>query len=219
MIGADSTRIAERAAAAFQNPARDRPFRHWLPDGILPEPSVRHLAGLGLPGDPLGDGGGRRETNNAGRAFLAKETPDPVCAALVQAFQSPELASTLAARCAADLDGTFLRIEYCQDIDGFWLEPHTDIAAKRFTLLVYLNDPPPGEDWGTDIYDGAGESVDRAPSGTNAGLAFVPGADTWHGFRRRPITGVRRSLIINYVVPEWRARHELAVPKDPVRLI
>jgi hypothetical protein len=40
-------------------------------------------------------------------------------------------------------------------------------------------------------------------------------ADTWHGFRPRDIRGVRRSLIVNYVVPEWRARHELAFPSVP----
>ena len=46
----------------------------------------------------------------------------------------------------------------------------------------------------------------------NGGFVFVPGSDTWHAFHRRPIHGVRRSLIINYVRPEWRSRHELAYP-------
>jgi hypothetical protein len=44
----------------------------------------------------------------------------------------------------------------------------------------------------------------------------VPGADTWHGFRRRPIAGIRRSLIVNYVKSEWRSRHELAFPDRPI---
>lgn len=30
--------------------------------------------------------------------------------------------------------------------------------------------------------------------------------------------GVRKSLIVNYVKPEWRARHELAYPGAPVAL-
>ncbi|MGD0186545.1 MAG: hypothetical protein ABSC25_15020 [Roseiarcus sp.] len=38
------------------------------------------------------------------------------------------------------------------------------------------------------------------------------GVDAWRGFRRRPVDGVRRSLIINDVKPEWRSRHELAFP-------
>jgi hypothetical protein len=28
--------------------------------------------------------------------------------------------------------------------------------------------------------------------------------------------GKRKSLIVNYVKPEWRARHELAYPETPV---
>ena len=43
----------------------------------------------------------------------------------------------------------------------------------------------------------------------NRGLIVIPAADTWHGF-------LRRSLIVNYVKPEWRSRHELAFPDQPV---
>lgn len=40
--------------------------------------------------------------------------------------------------------------------------------------------------------------------------------DTWHGFGKRPIGGIRRSIIVNYVKDEWRSRHELAYPDRPV---
>jgi hypothetical protein len=46
---------------------------------------------------------------------------------------------------------------------------------------------------------------------------FVPGADTWHGLARRTIEGVRRSIIMNYVTDDWRAREQLAYPTTPVR--
>ena len=48
-----------------------------------------------------------------------------------------------------------------------------------------------------------------APYAANAGLIFIPGKDTWHGFGKRPINGVRTSLIINVVSPEWRDKWEL----------
>ncbi|HLY55309.1 MAG TPA: 2OG-Fe(II) oxygenase [Stellaceae bacterium] len=180
---------------------------------------VRSLAGLRLPGDPPGAIGGRRETRNEWRRFITGDSPlDAAGAAVAEAFQARGLAAVLAARCGADLEGAYLRIEYCRDTAGFWLEPHTDIAAKRFTLIVYLNDPPSAEDWGTDLYDAAGRRVGGAPSRSNAGLAFVPATDTWHGFAPRPITGERRSLIVNYVEPAWRSRHELAFPARPIRL-
>ncbi len=43
-----------------------------------------------------------------------------------------------------------------------------------------------------------------------AGYYYIPGTDTWHGFTKRPIAGVRKSIIINYVSPEWRDTYELA---------
>jgi hypothetical protein len=106
----------------------------------------------------------------------------------------------------------------CRDTDGFWLEPHTDIGAKRFTLLIYLSRGPGAEELGTDLYaDPAQPPIARAPAPFGSGLAFVPAGDAWHGFVRRPIAGVRRSIIVNYVVPEWRSRHELAEPDRSVR--
>jgi hypothetical protein len=114
------------------------------------------------------------------------------------------------------LGGSSLRIEYCLDTDGFWLEPHTDNGAKLYTMLIYLSDEPGSEAWGTDTLDGSDGFVASTPHVRNGGLIFIPGADTWHGFHRRPIAGVQRSLIVNYVRPEWRSRHELTFPEQPV---
>jgi hypothetical protein len=50
-----------------------------------------------------------------------------------------------------------------------------------------------------------------------AALLFVPSDHTWHGFEPRPFEGVRKSVIINYVTAEWRAREQLAYPDAPVR--
>ena len=95
----------------------------------------------------------------------------------------------LSALTGVDLKTGRLRIEYCQDVDGFWLEPHLDIPAKLLTLLVYLSDDPRLADAGTDVYDASPDTVPwRArPIRRNAGLLFVPGDDTWHGFTTRPI--------------------------------
>ena len=79
-------------------------------------------------------------------------------------------------------------------------------------MLVYLSGEPELRDAGTDIYDASPEHklVGTAPYERNKGLIFIPGTDTWHGFTKRPIHGVRKSIIINYVSPEWRAVEELA---------
>ncbi|GAB0118596.1 2OG-Fe(II) oxygenase [Acidisoma sp. 7E03] len=207
-------------SAVWAAPTQPYPYDHWLPEGMLPEPVVEALCHLPLAAPDIGDTAGRRETHNSSRLFFgaAQQAAHPVCRDLAQALQEPETVAALAAHTRAALTGSFLRIEYCLDQDGFWLEPHTDIGAKFFTMLIYLADPPAGEDWGTDLYETPARHVGTAPARRNRGLIFVPGTETWHGFIRRPITGLRRSLIVNYVTPEWRARHELAFPHRPVSI-
>ena len=197
---------------------QDSPFRHWLPRDILP--ATLWPAVLSLPFTPpsTGETAGRRETRNAERQFVTEAARAclPACTALAEAFQDEATVTLVADLTGENLTGASLRIEYCLDQPGFWLEPHTDIGAKRFTMLIYLSRHSDAETWGTELMDAAGTVLGRASGAFNAGLVFVPGADTWHGFTPRPLSGIRRSLIVNYVGPEWRARHELAYPDVPV---
>jgi hypothetical protein len=117
----------------------------------------------------------------------------------------------------SDLSGAYVRLEYAQDTDGFWLNPHTDLGVKRLTLLIYLSESVDQADLGTDIYRDPETWAKRPRFEDNAALMFVPGANTWHGMERRRIPGVRRSVIMNYVTDDWRAREQLAYPDTPVR--
>jgi hypothetical protein len=197
---------------------RDTPFRFWLLRDVLPVELCRAVATLPFAARPAGETFGKRETHNGQRIFVTagNRRRHAACEALAEAFQDEATTALIEDVCDVTLGGSFLRIECCLDTDGFWLEPHTDIGTKLFTMLVYLSTGPQAEDWGTDIMDAAGRVLATAPGSFNAGLIFIPGPDTWHGFARRPIHGVRRSLIINYVKPEWRSRHELAFPDQPV---
>ena len=196
----------------------DTPYRYWLPHAMLPVDLARAVPALPFPPPVIEDTLGKRETHNAQRIFVSTENRarHPACAALADAFQDEATVALLQDMTGADLAGGFLRIECCLDTDGFWLEPHTDIGAKLLTLLIYLSDHKDAADWGTDVMDPEGHVLARAPGTFNDGLLFVPAADTWHGFSRRKIAGVRKSLIVNYVKPEWRSRHELAFPDQPV---
>lgn len=198
--------------------AQAAPFRHWLLTDALPDAAARAIADLPFIPAAIGDTMGRRETHNATRIFFspANQITHPVCAGIAAAFQSRAVINALERATETDLSGSFLRIEYCQDTDGFWLEPHTDIGAKLFTMLVYLSDRPEAEGWGTDIYDTALTHLGSAPGGFNKGLIFIPGTDTWHGVEKRSFAGIRKSIIVNYVKPEWRSRHELAFPDYPL---
>lgn len=189
-----------------------RPFDFWLLEDPLPEADADALADLAI--DPAANAvfDGRRESNNDLRVYFTPEIQarHAVCGRIADAFKHSRVIGAIEARTGADLDACRLRIEYCQDADGFWLEPHTDILVKKFTMLIYLSDDPDLRDAGTDVYDGDGLWAGTTPYDKNLGMIFIPGPNTWHGFRRRPIRGVRKSIIVNYVGPEWRDTWELA---------
>ena len=173
-----------------------------------------------LPFTParIEDTGGKRDTHNDSRIYFNEQHRSQfmVMEKVARAFQSEDVVHAIQEIIGAPLAGTSLRIEYCQDTGGFWLEPHTDIGVKKFTLQIYLNREPEAANWGTDIYVNADTYFGEARAGFNTGMIFVPGNNTWHGFKRRPIDGVRKSIIVNYVGPEWRNRHELCFPLNPV---
>ncbi len=194
------------------------PFPHWFLNHVLPTETCAAIDALPVKIPVIEDTAGRRETHNSSRLFFgqAQRATYPVCDALATTLQQDEVVRQLETLCDVDLLGSFLRIEYCLDTDGFWLEPHTDIGAKLFTMLIYLSADPGSEAWGTDILDGPNRLVATTPYQRNTGFIFIPSANSWHGFHRRPINGVRRSLIVNFVRPEWRSRHELAFPDKAV---
>jgi hypothetical protein len=214
-LGAPAAAGAERLLDCLDRARHVRsPFDFWLLDAALPEAIVDGVAALPFapPEAPRFDG--RREANNSTRVYFNPETQArfPVCRDAVAVFSDPAVIARLQRLTGAPVASGRLRIEYCQDVDGFWLEPHVDLPVKLFTMLVYLSRDPALADAGTDIYDASPEHrpAGRADYAANHGLIFIPGRDTWHGFTPRPIRGVRKSLIINYVTDAWRAGEELA---------
>jgi hypothetical protein len=190
------------------------PFEYWLLDDVLPARMCDTIATLPFAPPTGAVFDGRREANNSTRVYFSPENQAKyaVMQDLCDAFRATETRRTIEKLTGTDLSKGHLRIEYCQDVDGFWLEPHLDISVKLFTMLVYLSDDPNLRDAGTDIYDESPEHklVTSAPYERNKGLIFIPGKNTWHGFTKRPIKGLRKSIIINYVTPDWRAKEELA---------
>jgi hypothetical protein len=184
---------------------------------MLPADVAAALDALPLHAPDLHGLSGARELHNNTRSYLDRAAieANPVCRGVAEAFQDPRTVALVEQVTGAKLDGCCLRIEYALDTDGFWLKPHTDLGVKKFTLLYYLS-PQSDADLGTDIYADADTWSHRAPFTPGAALAFVPSDNTWHGFAQRPIPVVRKSLIVNYVTSEWRAREQLAYPDTPV---
>ena len=206
--------------AAFASAERhDSPYPWFLLSDCVPAPAVAPLRDLPFPAPELGGVSGTREAHNKSRNYFDVEARSrhDVCDALAVALQDAEVVEAIETTFGTDLTGTNLRIEYGQDTDGFWLEPHTDIGVKNFTMLMYLSDGPDHDKLGTSIYSDVETHVGETPFAPNSAMVFIPSDHTWHGFEARPIAGVRKSIIINYVKPEWRAREQLAFPDEPVK--
>jgi len=215
-----SAEVETSLIAAFAAAAPDaEPYRHWFVSEVFPADTARALRHLPFPSPELGGVSGKRELHNDKRHYFdaANNARFEACGAVADAFQSRAVVGAIERTTGADLAGSYVRLEYAQDTDGFWLEPHTDLGVKLFTMLIYLPDSGEQNDLGTDIYADAATWAKRPPFADNSALVFVPGANTWHGLARRPIAGVRKSVIMNYVTDEWRAREQLAYPETPVR--
>ena len=211
--------IAETLLASFAaSTSGDKPYRHWFLKDCLPRDVADEITDLPLPAPELGGVSGKREIHNATRTYFDVEARKRYAAveAFSQAFQSRTVTDRIASFFGTRLAGTYLRVEYAQDTDSFWLEPHTDLGVKVFTMLLYLSDVPSHKDLGTDIYDADKKHVGRSPFVPNGAMIFIPSNDTYHGFEPRKIEGVRKSLIINYVTNEWRAREQLSFPEAPI---
>lgn len=212
--------IASVEASVAARRSFAEPYPHHLIADLFPASVADELADLPFAAPSLNGLSGKRELHNDTRAYFDEANMGrfPVMAKVAEALQSPQLIRVFADAFAAPLADTYLRLEYAQDIDGFWLQPHTDLGVKKFTCLIYLSQGPGHETLGTDIYASPEEHVGASPFIRNTAMIFVPGSNTWHGFEKRPITGVRRSVILNYVTPEWRAREQLSFPDQPIRL-
>ncbi len=211
--------IVESLVASFAAAKKGtKPYPHWFLDNCVPADVVSDVLALPFPAPALGGVSGKREVHNATRRYFDAENMEkfPVCNAVNAALQDKRVTSAIEKTFETKLGGTYLRVEFAQDTNGFWLEPHTDLGVKAFTFLLYTSTDAQHSELGTDIYDAEKKHVGRSPFKSNSAMIFVPGSDTYHGFEARQIDGVRKSLVINYVTNDWRAREQLAYPQTPI---
>lgn len=207
--------------ALLDSQCNEWPYRYWRLVEVLPEAVCLGIISLPIAPLVIDDCHGVRDTDNSKRTFF---TPDlqsrfPVCALLAKALQRPEVARLAGETCGFQAEGSYLRIEYIQDTDGAWLKPHHDVPEKLCSMVIYLCTGPDAADWGTDIYDDQLRRVGRSSAEFNFAAIFIPGENTWHGFEKRRIVGIRRLLEINYVHPSWRDRNQLCFPDHPVSIL
>lgn len=207
-------------ASVAKRAAFETPYPHYLIENVLPETVIDELTSLPVSAPKLDGVSGKRELHNDQRSYFDADGMSrfPVMRAVAEALQSSPVVQSIATSFDAPIDDTFLRLEYAVDTDGFWLEPHTDLGVKKFTCLIYLPESADQADLGTDIYESKDKHWGRSPFKRNTAMIFVPSDSTWHGFVQRPIKGLRKSVILNYVTHDWRAREQLSFPDETVRI-
>lgn len=195
---------------------KDVPYDHYLLSDLCSPQLVDDL--IKIPFDPidLQYTCGSREEFNPVRRYLDPEIIGsyPAAKEFSSLFLSPEVISAIERIGNVCLKGSLLRIEYAIDTNQFWLKPHSDLGVKLVTILMYLSKDADAQGWGTDVFYDEEKYHSTVPYKTNTALMFYPSDKTWHGFNRRNISGIRKTLIINYVTPEWRNRQELVHPTN-----
>lgn len=193
---------------SFTNAAEsDFPFQHWIVENMLPQELTDQILAVRIPKTQGFVYDGTRASDSKltpggtppKRMFISKDTKNefPFFQDLVDAFLSDEVLQLVNTKFNVPTQDLFLRVEYINDFDGFYLEPHKDIIEKQFTLLLFLGDGP--EHMGTDFYDTDFNVVKTVKFGHNRGYVFTPSDNSWHGLERKPIPDRRCSLLINYV--------------------
>ncbi len=183
------------------------PFQHWIVENMLPSELTDQILAVRIPktsgfvydGTRASDSKLKPGGTPPRRMFITKDTKNehPFFQDLVDAFLDPQVLKIVKDKFHVDTKELFLRVEYINDFDGFFLEPHKDIIEKQFTLLLFLGDGP--EYMGTDFYDTDLKVVKTVKFGHNRGYVFTPSENSWHGLERKPIPDRRCSLLVNYV--------------------
>ena len=200
--------IIDELAYAFKSaPEFSYPFKHWEVLNVLPEELTDQILAVRIPrtegfsydGTRASDSQVRPGGTPPRRMFIDKTTKEayPFFQDLVDALLSQPVIDVVNNKFGLDTAGLYLRVEYINDFDGFFLDPHKDIVEKRFSMLLFLGEGP--EHMGTDFYDADLKVVKTVSFKHNNAYVFLPGDDTWHGLEKKSIPDRRCSLLINYV--------------------
>jgi hypothetical protein len=204
LLGAITEDVVKSFTTADES---DYPFQHWQVENMLPKALTDQILAVRIPKSQgfLYDGTRASDSKLTPggtppqRMFITKEIGEeyPFFQDLVDAFLQPKVLDLVNNKFGVDTKDLYLRVEYINDFDGFFLEPHKDIIEKQFTLLLFQGEGP--DYMGTDFYDTDLKVVKTVKFGHNRGYVFTPSENSWHGLEKKPIPDRRCSLLINYV--------------------
>ena len=97
------------------------------------------------------------------------------------------------------------KIEIGNDVNGFWLKPHSDHSAKKDVTVIYFEGQ---ENNGTTFhYENNDETIKFIP---NRAVHFYPDlkdtydSNSWKHSVKKINMDIRRTIVVNYVDNTWR---------------
>jgi len=177
---------------------KKNPFKHYTFTQFFCDKELAEINNLQLANHSASLDGARTTNNN--RFFVDKDNMSDnfTLARVVDFFLRDEIIDMFESESGKTIRGNYLRVEFIEDKEKSWLEPHVDISEKLMSFLVYLNNTDESEDIGTALYDSNKKYVTTVPYIDNTGFYFYPDTDTWHGLESVKIKERRRAVMVNY---------------------
>lgn len=174
------------------------PFNHYTFTDFFCDRELADIASIKLQSHSASLDGAR--TTNSNRFFVDKENmwSNSALNRIVDFFLRDDIILMFEQESGKTIRGNYLRVEFIEDKEKSWLEPHVDINEKIMSFLVYLNNTDESESIGTTLYNKDKEYIKTVPYINNQGFYFYPGDDTWHGLESVDIKERRRAVMVNY---------------------
>ncbi|MCR9076598.1 MAG: 2OG-Fe(II) oxygenase, partial [bacterium] len=213
----DAAHVAYRLTNSQKRPW---PYAHMILDDVLPRDLFEALRSIEIPADAWTrhasyDDDARNERFRYSVSVSAKELEtesavDPLLIHTYQVLTHPFATQAMAGAFSKELLAAFgttalpmrCGLTFNEDRSGYELLPHTDVAYKAITLLIYLADDGANPDLGTEIFVRSPHTrptedpmhqryyrshflkVATAPYRANSGLIFAPTEQSFHGVSR-----------------------------------
>lgn len=174
------------------------PFDHYTFENVFCEKELTSINSIKLE-DNAAHLDGARSTNN--NRFFVNSTninDNFTFERIVEYFLRDDVIEMFEEESGKKIRGNYLRVEFIEDKEKSWLEPHVDIEEKIMSLLIYLNNTNENYDIGTSLYDNNKKFVTTVPYIDNTGFYFYPSDNTWHGLESVNIKKRRRAIMVNY---------------------
>jgi len=188
----------------------DNPWEHFTFEGALTDEQIDEIRNASITRDGVLHDGTRsgykegvEKQNHKLREYITKDNYHryPELTKFINEMRGKEVREAIAqmVKNENNFEGSFVRLEVLNDVEGFWLKPHCDIPEKLISSLIYVNKTAENINLGTDLYNENLELVKTVPFWNNLGYIFA-GPNKWHGMDEgKNIKVERRGIQLNYV--------------------